>query len=545
MLRILHEEGFTIKSRELNRVRSTHRWLLRTPSAGTAASDKRKQGGGSGGGGGGAGTISDDVLDINEDGLNQNLLIHEEDIDGSGLVSHLAGERKRKMEAESAERWANKKRRRRTRQYAGMPADPPGPPRFPSETTLAESQEILALDKASYAALRRKFQGICELAGIVKKTLAGNEAWESAKQTLISETSHLQDVIWIDKSNLERKQLALDVICSDVTKRMRAGGDKGMLMADAKNILGLNPEESREVRSAFYKILNADGFTSKVALGIQRWQDLKQRWINESNMLHKALSRLDNSDSYEMKTRAIEALATDVMKRLRDDQTKRKDGRINPEKAPTAAMENSGYGDNTNSIEQVEGDTSSFATMLVPNQNHHGHPQRMLSDHLVDSPMGIQIPMGNELGESLLLDPNAQGGFMGSHQQFMPGSVSLSAGAPSFDATQATAFQTPVTNNTLIPIYLRQLGPGNVGPIGDLWIGFLAVPSPSIEELRHIAAQKIPGSTCVEVVGLVRVPGMGGQYIPLEIQDDDQLGAYLAQEGPPTFHVRLTSMYTA
>ena len=52
-------------------------------------------------------------------------------------------ERFAKLEAESAERWATRKRRRRTRGWAGLPADPPGPPRFPSETTIDEKQGFL------------------------------------------------------------------------------------------------------------------------------------------------------------------------------------------------------------------------------------------------------------------------------------------------------------------------------------------------------------------------------------------------------------------
>lgn len=539
MVRTLNDEGFAIKSRELHRVRTTHRWLLRSP-AGSGMNDKPRRPNGN------AEAVtsqsSGDALNVHNVSLGDDLLMSARLSSVNQYSCLIAEERRREMEAESTERWITKKRRRRTRQYAGMPADPPGPPRFPSETTLSQSQEILGLDKASYADVRQQFQSICESVGIIKKSVAGPKVWEDAKNALISRNEPLQTVFWIDKSNLEHKQLALDVLCSDVTKRMREGGDKPMLMTDAKNILDLDPEKTREVRSAFYKILEADGFTSKVALGPERWQHLKQKWVDECDTLQKTLARLGNPRSFELKHKAVEALATDVMKRFRDDLSKRKDGRIDNGGAAVASLENLGYTAHTGGIEQLQGGASGYAEMLVPDQSQNIQPPRLLPEHLLDAQMGMQMPMDTGLGQPLLLDPNAQGGFMGSHQQFMSGPGPLSAGTSPFGASQATPFQSATPNNTLIPIYLRELN--DAGSLGDLWIGFLSMPSPSLEELRQVAAQKIPGSTCTGVEGLVKVPGMGGQSVGLPIQDDAQLAAHLSQEGPCTFHVRLTNMYT-
>lgn len=545
MLRVLADEGFFIKSRELNRVRTKHRWLLRNPSgagAGALASGKS-----AGAGGTRVGT-SEQELDGDEAalaGVDGNGDDVGDDEGLSGTTSQHALDRRIEMEAESATRFASKKRRRRTRQYAGMPADPPGPPRFPSETTLADSQEILALDRTAYAAVREKFQAVCEAAGILKKTVAGPEAWEGAKSDLLAAFPNLQHVMWADEGDGERKKLALDVICSDVTKRMRAGGDKGLVLAEAKNILGLNPAESREVRATFYDILKTDGFTSKVALGPDRWKKLKQKWIDESEMLRKILSRLDDSTSYEMKTKAVEALATDVMKRLRDDQSKRRSEKQDQGKAAANAVDETEFGETTVDMGGMEDGTAGFtAAMLVPDQSSHAHahahPQRIIPNHLVDPQMSMQMSMDAQLGAPLLLDPNAQTAFMGSHQQFMPAPAPMTAAASPFDATQAAAYQATATAGAnFIPIYLRELAHGDMTSLGDTWIAFLS-PAPSLEELRQVAAHKIPGSTCVEVFGLVKMPDeMGAQYVPLQIHDDAQLGAHLAQPGP-MFHVRLS-----
>lgn len=551
MLRVLAGEGFSIKPRELHRVRSQHRWLLRSPSgAGTGGASVAAAG--SADAGRTPERADEQGLDGDEvdlaDGSGSGHIVGgaDEDLSGTSSQQH-ALDHRLEMEAESASRFASKKRRRRTRQYAGMPADPPGPPRFPSETTLAASQEILGLDRAAYAAARDKFQAICEGAGILKKTVAGPEAWEAAKSDLVAAFPHLQAVMWAGDGDAERKKLALDVICSDVTKRMRAGGDKGLALAEAKNILGLNPAESREVRATLYDILKKDGLTSKVALGPERWKSLKQKWIDESEMLRKILSRLDDSTSYEMKTKAVEAMATDVMKRVRDDQSKRKSEKQDKGKAKADAIDETGFGDTTVDIGGMEDDTAGFtAAMLVPDQSSHSHahahahPPRILANHLVDPQMGMQISMDAQLGAPLLLDPNAQTTFMGSHQQFMPTPAPMTAAPSPFDATPTAAYQaTAAATANFIPVYLRELGHGEMAPLGETWIAFLS-PAPSLEELRQVAAHKIPGSTCVDVFGLVKMPEeMGAQWVPLQIHDDSQLAAHLAQPGP-MFHVRLS-----
>lgn len=535
MLRILNDEdGYHIKSRELNRVRSMHRWLLRVPTG------KTKDGA----------NLSPDAGASHgeDDGADDELQM---DLQGPSYVlpgvpdlgSQLKEERNRKMQAQSAELWATKKRRRRTRQYAGMPADPPGPPRFPSETTLGESQAILGLDKTAYTAVRDKFQSLCEGARITKKTVAGPEAWESAKQSLIAEFQQLQDALWVSKENLDKKKLALDVICSDVTKRMRSGGEKELLLADAKNILGLNPEESRKVRSAFYKILQADGFTSKVAMGPQLWKELKQKWIDESDMLRRILSRLDDVQSHEMKTRAVEALARDVMKRLRDDQNRGKGPKQTRARSSEEPATGEDFQEDATVMDNMGEDVSGFGNqMLVPpnagdSQHGHAHTSRLIPDQLLGPQMGLQVPMDPHLGSSMLLDPNAQNPFVNPHQQFLAGPSPMEAPSP-FDPAPPAVFQTaPITNTGPRPVYLQVVSPGNIDPSVGPTIVFLT--SQSLDELRQLAEQRFPGSTCVRVEGLFKMPGIQVQYIPVEIENDAHLSAYLAQIRTASFNVRL------
>jgi len=71
----------------------------------------------------------------------------------------------------------------------------------------------------------------------------------------------------------------------------------------------------------------------------------------------------------------------------------------------------------------------------------------------------------------------------------------------------------------------------------NLWISTMA--SQSIQELRQAAVTKFPGAMCVRIEGIIK--DAKGNELPLQIQSDDELGAYFAhmQGGSPTFSVQL------
>ncbi|RMZ77144.1 hypothetical protein DV737_g4484, partial [Chaetothyriales sp. CBS 132003] len=335
MLKTLNDEGYQLKERELMRLRAKNRWLLRIPN-GMKQSDIDEAD---------VNSLQNDLLDTGidlpvedtqalasaEPGSEENVELHE--------ILRKRKERHDQMKAESDERYAAKKRRRRTREYAGIPADPPGPPRFPSETTLEESKAILALDLQQYRAVRDQFQSICEEEQVIKKTLAGNERWSHVKDRLIQENEHMQHIFLQETDPTVRasKDLALDVIATDVTKRMRGIGRR-MTIVEAKNTLGLNPEQSRQVRNSFYASLQNDRFSSKLETGAEHWEELKKQWLRRTPLLLDLFKDGEADAEYEQKHKALEALCRDVMKRLRDDQSKRKK---NPDKAAHARPQGS------------------------------------------------------------------------------------------------------------------------------------------------------------------------------------------------------------
>ncbi|CAL5869337.1 uncharacterized protein PFLUO_LOCUS3566 [Penicillium psychrofluorescens] len=499
MLRILNEEGFDIKERELMRVRAKNRWLLRVPNGMKSQSN--------------AGTRMTHLEDEGLLALQQEVYKNDDGFDDDtsqppesagnhsaspGLTPEVIAKRKERLErlkTESAERWASRKRRRRTRGWAGLPADPPGPPRFPSETTIDESKQYLSLDNAMYRQVRDHFQRICEEAGFIKKTAAGPERWQAAKDRLIQESPHLQQVFNTEPNQRDAKTLALDVVCTDVTKRMRTL-ERRMTIAEAKNALGINPEESRQIRNAFYDILKADHFTSKLEAGDEHWQEMKEQWVRNSELLQRILAPgpADPDHTTEVK-KALEVLCRDVMKRLRDEQTKRDPARKRSGEhtgSPNPPLTNNAVGGNM----LGNGISNGISTLA--------------SQALASAPISA-----NEIGD-MQIDP----------------SLLQAANDPSFSANtqhdtgNAFDYVDPMLNPSLLhtPIYL-QISPQSQVPgvASKTWAEKLTTRS--IDELRQFAAARYPYSTITKIEGIDR--DEQGNVIPFLIDEDHELDAYL------------------
>jgi hypothetical protein len=501
MLKTLTEEGFNIKERELMRVRAKNRWLLRVPNGMkshgvteavlptlvdqlTAASEDALEAAGD----------SDDEQDLQTPqpgGASPSL---------SPEVIKKRKERYEKLQAESDERWAAKKRRRRTRGWAGLPADPPGPPRFPSETTIDESKTYLSLDGNGYRQLRDHFQKVCEEAGVIKKTLAGPEKWQAVKDRLIQESPHLQQVFWTDNTNLETKNLALDVICTDVTKRMRTM-ERRMTIAEAKNILGVNPEESRHIRNAFYGTLKADHFTSKLEAGDEHWKELKEHWIKGSPLLQSILAAGDLDPDYANKVKAMEVLCRDVMKRLRDDQTKRDPVKKDGEIQNSAENPQRGEGGNTNGWMPLVSSGNNSATGSIMTGISNGISS-LASKALARTPM-----IAGDLSD-LQIDP----------------SLLEAANDPSFaDGNDGAASFLLDMSAAPVPVYVRPHPKSQMHRGTKMWLGSLH--SRTVFELRQLLQAKWHDAAIVRIDGVDK--DQNGQDISYLIEEDEELDAYL------------------
>ncbi|KAK3659885.1 hypothetical protein LTR22_008252 [Elasticomyces elasticus] len=185
-------------------------------------------------------------------------------------AQHLA-----KVQQDSDAALAKNKRRRRIRGYGHLPPDEPSlGPRYNSETTLDECKAFLHLDNDTYMQLRSAYEQIA-------------------------------------------REMAIDVICADVTKRMRGEGKK-MTVGEANNVLGLNPSGSKEVRRSFYNILVEDQYTTRLACGDAHWAELRQEWFDAFPLLQQVMYEMDPT-----RVKALEVLCRDACKRYNDDSLKK------------------------------------------------------------------------------------------------------------------------------------------------------------------------------------------------------------------------------
>jgi len=413
------------------------------------------------------------------------------------------------LQNESDEKWRTRKRRRRTRGWAGLPADAPGePPRFPSETTIDEAKAYLGLDNDMYRQVRERFLQICKDYNVIKKTIAGPQKWAEIVRQLIDEDEHLTSVFQQEPDVLSsvdalfrpkgQRALSLDVICMDVTKRLRTM-DSRMTLADVKNILCLNPEKTRHVRSEFAAKLKADHFTNKHEAGEQHWADLKTAWVNESDLLRTALSGGEADPEYQQKLRAIEVLARDVMKRQQQEKTI---------KDPSKKKQ----------IHQGPGPGPAKPAMPTSrNRNHSTTDTHPTSQTTYDSMAALASAADMQIDPSLLLAASDASILPTPTYQFQY------QDQRSYDQTYF-----PASHSSLpLPIYFR-LHPHSSTPMPSKTVWLSILHHVSVAEIRELAAREHPGCAVLKLEGLVTYRGESGEReVMVEVGDDEELGAYL------------------
>ncbi|KAK1752567.1 hypothetical protein QBC47DRAFT_327854 [Echria macrotheca] len=512
----------------------------------------------------------------------------DESAESSALEARLRKEmRKRQLEMESEEPYAAKKRRRRTKEYAGMPADPPGPPRFPSETTLTEAREILSLDDDQYRLLREKFQAICEKERVMRKTEAGPEKWEAMKNQLVRESMHLRGVMW-EQEGMERKNLAVDVIACDVTKRMRVAG-MSMTMPVVRRVLNLNPALARWTAAALYKILVDDQYTRKQEEGSEHWEELKSRWLARSNHLQRVIAPTGVAEHDQRIQKAIDLLARDVVRRYQGDKKRNKVPKEpKPKKPEYKALYKALVPGASGPDASVDDETADFSFDSQPElqstdgqhvstttQSANRRSQRVQAQQPAETPSRSDgyasarllpppesttsqsvLPIDDahsHLDVNLLLSdpsmyqqqqpPQQKPRQTRSYARSRPQAGSSSQAVPSHPAA-AAADAAP-----RIGVYFR-LHPSStvVPPPGTSYIWITTISSRTIADVRAAATERfsVAGEdhhvVCTSIEGIIK-DGKGGEMIPLPVGDDVELGAYLdhvqAARAAPTFNVQL------
>lgn len=541
MLEILQNDGYDIKERELSRLRKKKGLQMRAANTGQAvvAPAKRSQSQ--------MDTLDEDIdpataqIDDNENDNASEPAIEE----APSLPPEVIEKRRKhleKLQNESEKRLRNHTRRRRTRPWAGLPADPPAPPRFPSETTIDEAKRILIIDQKAYIKVREQFQSICEQANIRKKTEAGGDQWQQAKDRLVTENESLHPVFYSDEPvDHTQHNLALDVICSDVTKRMRTMRNK-LTIQECKNILNTNPEEARRLRKSFEDILRADHFTSKLEAGPEHWNDLKAQWLDRSSHLQELLREGYADPQYGRRIKAMELLCRDVMKRLRDEQT-RKDPKRKQNSSTTSKTNSKSPGAQSKGVALAA--QALAATRLPPSpteMSSQGECEPSQPAPASNVPLaGMTDYTDLQIDPKLLLAANDPS--LGLTSTMPNGHYTL----PS-QLSRQLQHQQSLSYSQAQPIYFRLSPLSPIAQEPKVWLATLAGVR-SVDNLRslaltshgHCPMQNILSVIKVEGLVLSSVDGMGqGAEMRYPIDEDDELQAYLqhVKGGKATFRVQ-------
>ncbi|KAL1631174.1 hypothetical protein SLS56_004420 [Neofusicoccum ribis] len=519
MLQILNDEGFEIRERELMRVRAKNRWLLRVPNGMKGATTTA--------------AIAQTSETYPESFVNELRQAIDEDAGLPAMSSQTPGTAAREQSPEP---------------------DPEilRPPRFPSETTIDESKSYLNLDNELYRQLRDQFQTICEEESVIKKTLAGPDKWQQVKDRLIAENEHLQAQFTDEQMEKpDQKMLSLDVICTDVTKRMRTM-ERRMTIAEAKNIIGVNPAESRQIRDEFYEILKADHITSKLETGNEHWQELKEQWMAGSAILQRILAPGDTDPQHQQRLKALEVLCRDVMKRLRDDQTKRDPSRkkqINtgpgPGPAPPRAMQTPARRSQSAHASPVKTTPAAYAPSTPTPTTSAAREATSASDLQIDPSL---LLAANDLAVQQQQSPVYSNqamhqqqspvyGGQTAHQQQDYAGIGPSNQHQQHAREYSYAPAYPDPEPTPIPVFFRLHQHSQIQSEPRLWLG--ALTSGTMEELQALATKAHPDSSVVRIEGVVK--GKDFKEVNYPIDDNEELGGYLAHmsAGKVTFAVQL------
>lgn len=444
--------------------------------------------------------------------------------------------RQDQLQRESDEKWRTRKRRRRTRGWAGLPADTPGePPRFPSETTIDEAKAYLALDNSMYRRVRERFQEICEGEGVIKKTAAGPEKWTQLVQRLIQEDAHLVSVFQqepeVFKQNNDalfrpkgQRALSIDVICMDVTKRLRTMETR-MTLADAKNALGLNPEQTRQVRAAYIAKLKTAHFSNKYEAGEEQWAQLKTAWVNESEHLTRALAQEEADPGYARKLRAVEVIARDVMKRqqqdkLNKDPSKKKQLHQGPGPGPAPPVV-------ATQPERRRRSAVSEHTAAMHTGQPHLLAQLSSSDLQIDPSLLLAASDAAILPSLAYHQPERPYHTRLEHPQRGHSQGPTPHHAPNHHYSHNYYPAASSQHSQPMPIYFRlhHLSATSF-PSKTIWLSILHAQT--VNEINNLVMREHPGTIVLKVEGLVVYrQDQSEREVVVEVSDDEELAAYL------------------
>lgn len=365
-----------------------------------------------------------------------------------------------------------------------------------------------------YREVRDRFRDICLDRAITKKSAAGPELWDAAKDTLIHEYTYLHQLfLSSDPSLLAPLQLSLDIICMDVTKHMRLQS-KTMSLTEARNTLGLNPLESRVLKEKLIGILVANDFVNTYES--ENWGALREQWLDDTTVKQRIPA--EEGPARERYLKAIQLICRDTLKRWREVNRMAK-------KAESQAD------DAVNTVStQVTDLTSTPAAVKKAATKKAARPAKAVSAQTT-----VHQARGGRQ-EEVQIDPSLlQAANTSSKLDDQTGLEQV--GYPAPDASDLTA-EPPLA------VYFRRPSPNTTAGVPAVWLGALSCRT--MTDLRRAALGPLGGQNMeiwkIEGVSLMST----GEELLYQIDQDDELQGYLLHsEGQKaTFVVHLTRTST-
>lgn len=446
--------------------------------------------------------------------------------------------------------------------------------RFPSELTVEEARAVVGLSFEQYQdmvpLIKQLFE--TEAGELTKKTEIGPEKWKAMKHQLISGTPRLREVMVGSEEDLEEKHRALDIICSQIGKRLRISKGR-MGLPEARTILGMDPEASRRCGAELFRIFLDIGFVKKSDLSPEEWDEITGLWADRCKEIKEALAVGPRNPDYARTSRALKTVAKSVMGRFQSEakkmapdtgksqlptvppgrrRTRPGDSEASEESSESEQQQDDGWGAEPIS-DDADSDADPVANALnepmVSHEPAQG-PQTRQRRALQGSQGNVQANMHSQVQQPVQFNEHA-----GSMRPAMNSHMT----APS-----AESYNSQYSNSqyyqqqSLVPqISLRQnhqhqqhtqrpmaafmrLNPASslMPTNSTLWVA--AMQSASVAEVHRIAVQRYPGSQCSLIEGIVK-DGFGTE-LPLRIDQDVEMQAYLEhlQGAAPTFSVLLS-----
>lgn len=164
-----------------------------------------------------------------------------------------------------------------------------------------EARRLLSVDPAAYKTIRAVFQLLCRERGFKVKSEAPGDAWEDAKEELVSRLLALRKVLRHEEVDDECRRLrenALDIMCAHAARdALRSSWNPGPLVA--REVLGITSGEWHEAIKTLFKLIDVSGVPFMMDLTPEQRLEMQEEWEEISPIMAKVAAGRPAPDTEE------------------------------------------------------------------------------------------------------------------------------------------------------------------------------------------------------------------------------------------------------